>query len=425
VHGSLTQISALISQKAHKKQENFASFPRTWESRTRQGNAGGSLDPRVRGDDGLWSCFAGGVKIVAIALLVFLTPFSATAETAIRDLCDIQGARENRITGVGIVVGLMGTGDSAAAAIEAQKNVLERYGIDIQDLGSLSSKNIAICIVDAVLPPFSKEGTTIDVNVESILDAKSLEGGQLLETFLHGPGGGDTVYAIASGPVSLGGFNADTSAGTSVRSNHPTAGLIADGATVEHEVPASITDGERLTLLIRRPSFEAANEISLIINDAYGKGAASALSGGAVQVRIPQEKQRDLIAFIAELNKLRVEVEQPAVVVINERTGTIVVGGGVMVKPCQVAHGSLTVEISSTETAIPALPFTDADPIVIENVDLEVTEPEVSLMSVEGTSAAEVARSLNLLRLTPKDMIAIFEALHAAGALDARIKKIG
>jgi len=349
---------------------------------------------------------------------------SAWSASSIRDLCEVQGARENRITGVGIVVGLMGTGDGAAASIEAQKNVLERYGIDVKDLGSLSSKNIAICMVDAVLPPFAKEGTTIDVNVESVLDASSLEGGQLLETYLRGPGPGDTVYAVASGPVSLGGFNADTSAGTSVRSNHPTAGRIAGGAMIEQEVPASITDGERLTLLVRRPSFEAANEISQALDTAYGTNTATALSGGAVQVRIPPEKQRDLVAFIAELNKLRVDVEQPAVVVINERTGTIVVGGGVMIKPCQVAHGSLTVEISTTETAVPALPFTDADPLVVENEEIEVTEPEVSLMPVEGTSAAEVARSLNMLRLTPRDMIAIFQALHAAGALEAEIKKI-
>jgi flagellar P-ring protein FlgI len=363
-------------------------------------------------------------SVATLTLFALAFCLNTMAETAIRDLCDVQGARDNRITGVGIVVGLAGTGDGAAAAIEAQKNVLERYGIEIRDLGSLSSKNIAICMVDAVIPPFAKEGTTIDVNVEAFLDAKSLEGGQLLETYLRGPGESETVYAVASGPISLGGFNADTSAGTSVRNNHATVGRIAGGATIEEEVPASITDGERLTLLVRQPSFEAASGIATVLDDAYGDGTASALSGGAVQVRIPQGKQRDLIAFIAELNKLRVDVDLPAVVVINERTGTIVVGGGVMIKPCQVAHGSLTVEISSTEIPVPALPFTDADPIVVENEEVEVTEPEVSLMPVEGTSAAEVARSLNMLRLTPRDMIAIFQALHAAGALEAEIRKI-
>lgn len=345
----------------------------------------------------------------------------ASAEMAIRDLCSVQGARDNTLTGVGIVVGLRGTGDSAEAAITAQKNFLDRMGVDIQDLDTLSSKNIAICTVTATLPPFSKEGTSIDVTVQSLYDAKTLEGGQLLDTYLRGPVG-DTVYAVAGGAVSVGGFDSDVSAGSSVRSNHGTVGRIPNGAMIESEVPASITDGERLTLLVNRPSVEAADSIRRKINDAFGQGTAESLSGGAVGVRIPRDKQQDLIAFIAELNKLRVEVEQPAVVVINERTGTIVVGGDVMIKPCQVAHGSLTVEIASTRTPVPALPFTDADPIEVENADVEVTEPEVYLAPVEGTSAAEVAQALNMLRLTPRDMIAIFDAIHKAGALEAALE---
>ncbi|MBX3177837.1 MAG: flagellar basal body P-ring protein FlgI [Candidatus Hydrogenedentes bacterium] len=340
---------------------------------------------------------------------------------AIRDLCDVQGARDNTLTGVGIVVGLRGTGDSAEAAVTAQRNLLDRMGVEIQDIDALSSKNVAICTVTATLPPFAKEGTAIDVTVQSIYDAKSLEGGQLLDTFLRGPAG-DTVYAVASGPVSVGGFNTDISAGSSVRNNHGTVGRIPRGALVEHEVPASITDGERITLLVRRPSFEAADGIRQAIDRAYGPGTADALSGGAVKVRIPADERADLIKFIADLNKLRVDIAQKAVVVINERTGTIVVGGDVMIKPCQVAHGSLTVKIQSTRLPVPALPFTDADPIVVENADVEVEEPEVYLAPVQGTSAAEVAQALNALRLTPRDMIAIFDAIHKAGALEAALE---
>lgn len=358
----------------------------------------------------------------AVVLAMALTAAAGvSAEMAIRDLCSVQGARENSLTGVGIVVGLRGTGDSAEAAITAQKNLLDRMGVDIQDLDTLSSKNIAICTVTATLPPFSKEGTAIDVTVQSLYDAKTLEGGQLLDTYLRGPVG-DTVYAIASGPVSVGGFNTDVSAGTSVRQNHGTVGRIPDGAVIEQEVPASITDGERLTLLVRRPSVEAADGIRRIINEAYGEGTADSLSGGAVRVKIPAGKQSDLVAFIAEVNKLRVDVPQPAIVVINERTGTIVVGGDVMIRPCQVAHGSLTVEISNTRTPVPALPFSDSEPIVVENADVAVTEPEVYLAPVEGTSAAEVAQALNMLRLTPRDMIAIFDAMHKAGALEAALE---
>lgn len=355
------------------------------------------------------------------ALLTLVIGANTHAAMAIRDLCDVQGARDNTLSGVGIVVGLRGTGDSAEAAILAQKNVLDRLGLDIQDLDSLSSKNVAICTVTATLPPFSKEGTAIDVTVQSIYDAKTIEGGQLLETYLRGPSG-DTVYAVASGPVSVGGFDTDVSSGTSVRKNHGTVGRIPGGGMVETEVPASITDGERLTLLVKNPSFEAADGIRQQINLLYGEGTADALSGGAVRVKIPLEKQGDLIAFIAELNKLKVDVEQPAVVIINERTGTIVVGGDVMIKPCQVAHGSLTVKIATTATPVPALPFTDAEPIVVENADVEAEEPEVYLAPVQGTSAAEVAQALNSLRLTPRDMIAIFDAIHKAGALEAALE---
>lgn len=360
-------------------------------------------------------------RIAAIAGLFLILAGNSFGAMAIRDLCEVQGARNNTLSGVGVVVGLRGTGDSADAAITAQRNLLDRMGVDIQDIDSLSSDNIAICTVTATLPPFAKEGTAIDVTVQSLYDADTLEGGQLLDTYLRGPVG-DTVYAVAGGPVSVGGFNTDVSAGSSVRNNHGTVGRIPRGATVEHEVPASITDGERLTLLVRRPSFEAADGIRQVIDEAYGDGTAAALSGGAVQVRIPEDKQRDLIAFIAEVNKLRVDVVQPAVVVINERTGTIVVGGDVMIKPCQVAHGSLTVEIAATRTPVPALPFTDADPIVVEEADVEVTEPEVYLAPVQGTSAAEVAQALNALRLTPRDMIAIFDAIHKAGALEAELR---
>jgi len=356
-----------------------------------------------------------------IITMTLLAAGNAFAAMAIRDLCDVQGARNNTLTGVGIVVGLRGTGDSAEAAITAQRNLLDRLGVEIQDIDTLSSKNVAICTVTATLPPFSKEGTAIDVTVHSIYDAKSLEGGQLLDTYMRGPVG-ETVYAVAGGPISVGGFDTDVSAGSSVRNNHGTVGRIPGGATVEHEVPASITDGERLTLLVKRPSFEAADGIRRVVDETYGPGTADALSGGAVQIRIPKEEQQDLIAFVADLNKLRVDVAQKAIVVINERTGTIVVGGDVMIKPCQVAHGSLTVKIANTRTPVPALPFTDADPIVVENADVDVEEPEVYLAPVQGTSAAEVAQALNGLRLTPRDMIAIFDAINKAGALEAELE---
>ncbi len=360
-------------------------------------------------------------RCLPLALTVVLLAWPAAA-ARIGDLCEVQGVRGNILSGTGIIVGLNGTGDSAGAAVIALERMNERLGIDVDNLKELSSKNAAVVNVTAVIPAYAKEGTRIDVSVHSIYDAKSLEGGTLMETYLRGPGGSETVYAVAQGPVSIGGFNADAGGGTSVRQNHVTAGRIPMGAYVENEVPSTITDGERLVLLLKRPDINTASGIQESINQVYGNGAAEATGGGSVRVRIPPAEQSDLFGFIARLDTIDVTTTAPSKVVFNERTGTIVVGGNVMIKPCQVAHGSLTIKIATTPQVTPALSFTDADPVVTESVELEVEEPEVYLMPVEGTSAGDVAEALNRLRVTPRDMISIFQALREAGALEADLE---
>ncbi len=340
----------------------------------------------------------------------------------LRDLCEIQGARGNMLKGIGIVVGLSGTGDSAAAAVQAQERMLQRLGIDVMNTKLLSSSNSAIVMVTATIPAFAKEGTRIDVKVDSLYDCNSLEGGMLMETHLKGPGQGDTVYAVAQGPLSIGGFNADASGGTSVRQNHVTSGRIPMGAYVEHEVPSTITDGQRIMLMLKRPDFSAANEIQQAIDKVLATDAAIALGAGTVRVTIPEEDRGELVTFIARLQDIDVKTVQAARVVINERTGTIVVGGNVRIKPCQVAHGALTIRIATTPQVTPALSFTDANPVVTELTELEVEEQEAHLMPVEGASAAEVAQALNRLRVTPRDMISIFQALREAGSLEADLE---
>ena len=338
------------------------------------------------------------------------------------DLCEVQGARGNMLKGIGIVVGLAGTGDSAKNAITSQERMLDRMGIDVKDLKELSSKNSAVVIVTTEIPAFAKEGTQLDVKVDSLYDAESLEGGQLMETHLFGPGDNTTVYAVAQGPVSVGGFNADASGGTKVRKNHVTAGRVPMGAFVEREVPSRITDGQRITLLLKRPDFSTANAVQKAINGSYGMEVARALGGGTVNVTIPDAEVGDLVGFIGHLQEMEVQTGTPTSVVINERTGTIVVGGDVMIKPCQVAHGSLTIKIATTPEVSQPLPFTDSVPVVTETRDLEVVEDEGFLMPVEGTSAADVASALNRLRVTPRDMISIFQALRTAGALEANLE---
>jgi flagellar P-ring protein precursor FlgI len=358
---------------------------------------------------------------LAALLAAMLAPSGARA-ARVGDLCEVQGARENILSGIGIVVGLAGTGDSAKASIEALDRINRRLGVEGVDPKLIKTKNAAIVNVTATIPAYAKEGTRIDCMVHSLYDAKSLEGGTLLETYLRGPGASETVYAVAQGPVSIGGFNADAGGGTSVRKNHMTAGRVPMGAYVETEVPSTITDGERIVLLLKRPNFGTATAIQEAVNAKWGPEVATTTGGGSIQVRIPPPQQRDVFGFIAQLQDMNVTAQAPARIVFNERTGTIVVGSGVMITPCQVAHGSLTIKIATTPQVTPALPFTEAQPVVTESKDLEVEEPEAFLMPVEGTSAGEVAEALNRLRVTPRDMISIFQALREAGALDADLE---
>lgn len=361
-----------------------------------------------------------GIQILAVFLLL-----ASSAQAArIKDLCEIQGARENMLIGTGIVVGLAGTGDKASAAITAQQRVMERLGIAVDSVKELKSDNVAVVSVTASLPAFAKEGTRLDVMVESLYDCKSLEGGTLLETHLRGPGGAEEVYAVAQGPVSVGGFNAGTGGGGgSVRKNHTTAGRVPMGAHVEREAPSTITDGERLSLLLKRPDFITANNIRQAVDKAFQAGSAIALGAGTVQVRIPKTDQHDLVGFIARLQEIGVESDMGTRIVINERTGTIVVGDRVRIKSCQVAHGNLTIKIAAKPLVSQPAPLSKGETVKTEQQTLTaVEEQERFLNPVEGASAGEVASALNKLKVTPRDMISIFQALRESGALEADLE---
>ena len=237
--------------------------------------------------------------IVSIALALSMAVFAPAADASrIEELCEIQGARGNHLTGIGIMVGLAGTGDKAADAIRRQERLLERMDVDIARAGDLTSDNIAVVTVDALFPPFAKEGTRIDVRVNSLYDAESLEGGTLLETFLYGADG--EVYAVAQGAVSVGGFNADAG-GASVRLNHVTVGRIPMGAFIEREIPSTVLDGSKFTLLLKRPHFRNANTIREAIESTMGDGTASTLTPGAITIAIPEAQQNDWVAFVADL----------------------------------------------------------------------------------------------------------------------------
>ena len=363
------------------------------------------------------------VTVFAILLLAFLCATSDSFAATIKELSEVQGARGNVLHGVGFVVGLSGTGDGSQGTIAAQERVLERLGFDVTNLNQLAGENSAMVIVTATIPAFAKEGTRIDAQVASLSDAQSLEGGTLLLTQLQFPGTANkTVYAVVQGPISVGGFNVDASGGTGARNNHVTSGRIPMGAYVEQEVPSTITDGQRIVLLVKRPDFGVADAIQVAINNRYQTQAAMALGAGAIRVEIPQDKRDNLTAFIADLQTTLVNTLLSSRVVFNERTGTIVMGGDVVIKPCYVAHGSLTIRIATTPSVTPALSFTDAQPVVTNTADLIVETPPAVFMPIEGTSAGEVAEALNRLRVTPRDMISIFQALREQGALEADLE---
>lgn len=351
------------------------------------------------------------------ALSLGLAPVTEAAR--IKDLCEIQGARGNPLSGIGIITGLAGTGDNSEDAIRAQEQVLRRYGIEIDSRDDLSSSNVAIVTVTTIIPAFAKEGTRLDLQVQSIYDAQSLEGGTLMETMLRGIDG--EIYAVGQGSVSIGGFNADASGGNSVRNNHVTAGTIPMGAYVEREIPSRITDGERIMLLLTRPDFGTARNIQEALNTKVGAGSSSALGAGTVSVIIPPDERADLVGFIADIQEIDVDAEMRAKIVFNERTGTIVVGGNVRIQPCHVAHGGLTIKISSTPVVSQPLPFSDGFTVEAEETQVEVMEQDAALVPLGGVSAAEVAEGLNSLKVTPRDMISIFQALRKAGVLEAEL----
>jgi len=360
--------------------------------------------------------FGFSTALLFLALCIVCSEVSATR---IKNICEIQGARGNLINGIGIVVGLARTGDKAADAMRAQEEMLRRMGVQVEGRNTLSPKNVAIVTVTAVIPPFAKEGTRIDVQVSSLYDAKSLEGGTLMETFLQGVDG--EIYAVAQGAVSVGGFNV-SAGGSSVQKNHVTAGRIPMGAFVEREIPSTITDGERIMLLLKRPDFGTAENLQAAINRTFGPQTASAFGAGTVGVLIPESRRSNLVSFIAEVQNINVDVDARSSVIINERTGTVVVGGEVMIRPCHVAHGGLTIKITSVPLVSQPLPLSAGVTVEAEETFVEAEEIDARLMPLAGVSAAEVAEGLNRLKVTPRDIITIFQALRQAGVMDADLE---
>jgi flagellar P-ring protein precursor FlgI len=340
----------------------------------------------------------------------------------VRDLVMVSGARDNQLVGYGLVVGLAGDGDKDQAYTkQSVANMLQRYGINIP-ASTMSAKNVAVVMVTADIPAFMKPGTRLDVTVSSMGDAKSLQGGVLLQTPLLGADG--RVYAVAQGPTSIGGFAAGTEGGggATVQKNHPTVGQIIGGALVEREIPATVVRNNFLELLLREPDFTSASRLAEAINGKF-PDSSSALDSTTVRVELPEELEGSPVDFIARLEQIEVTPDTPARIIINERTGTIVATSRIRISNCAVSHGNLTITIASTLDVSQPNPLSQTgDTVVTPRTETKVTETKATLIALpELPTVEKVASALNALGVTPRDMMAIFQAMKQAGSLQAEL----
>jgi flagellar P-ring protein precursor FlgI len=356
----------------------------------------------------------------ALSLLVDLGA-SAQPVTRLKDVTSLQGAAPMPLLGYGLVVGLNKTGDRRQTIFSAQSlaSMLQRFGV-VVPADQIKIENVAAVLVTADLPPYSRPGTRLDVTASSIGDARSLQGGTLLATPLRG--GNGEVYALAQGALTLGGFGGGTG-GNSVQVNHLTVGRVPSGGVVQIGGGASLGPAEAVTLAVREPDFATAARVAEAINKSLGEAGARAMDASNVVVRVPEAYRTAVSDFMAKIEQLPVETDVEARVVINERTGTVVVGGHVRLGPAAVAHGNLSVRISTRFEVSQPAPFSrNGDTAVVPNEQVDVQEGTARLVALEeGTSLDAVVRALNVLGASPRDVIAIVQALSTAGALMAKI----
>lgn len=368
----------------------------------------------------LWGEAALALAFIVCCMLLFATQARADR---LKDIADVAGVRSNQLVGYGLVVGLDGTGDQTSQTpftIQTFKNMMAQFGITIPEGVTPQLKNVAAVSVHAKLPPFTKVGQTIDITVSSIGNAKSLRGGSLLMTPLKGVNG--AVYAIAQGNLVVGGFGAEGSDGSSITVNVPSVGRIPDGALVEREVQNPFVHGDALVFNLHRPDFTTAKRVTETINGLLGPGSAFALDAASVRVTAPHDVSHR-VTFLSVVENLEVRPgEAAAKVIINSRTGTIVIGQNVRVSPAAISHGSLTVTIKEDPQVSQPNPLADGNTVVVPDAEIEITEEANRMFLFEpGVTLDEIVRAVNQVGAAPGDLMAILEALKQAGALRAEI----
>ncbi len=366
--------------------------------------------------------------LAALTLLVCALTTAPAFAGRIKEIAAVQGVRTNQLTGFGLVVGLDGTGDQTTQmpyTSQGLNNYLQQLGITLPaaSISQLQLKNVAAVLVTAQLPAFARPGQTIDVNVSSVGNSKSLKGGMLITTPLKGADG--EVYALAQGNLIVGGAGA-SAGGSKVQINHLSAGRVPGGAQIERAVPTPLLEGDSITLGLEASDFQAARKVAQAINKKFGDNSARALDGRTVQVKAPRDAD-ERVSFIAEMEELQLESSVPsAKVVINSRTGSIVLNQSVTLGPCAIAHGNLSVSISSTPVISQPNPLsTGGQTVVAEKTNIQIRqEPGILIQVPAAPQLADVVRALNALGATPQDLLAILQAIKAAGALNAELEII-
>lgn len=365
------------------------------------------------------SAFAMGVVLGVAAL------FSGVlvAQERIKDIASVDGVRSNQLVGYGLVVGLDGTGDQTTQApftVQSLRNMLEQLGVTIPPNVNPQLRNAAAVTITAELPPFSKPGTRIDVTVSSIGNAGSLRGGTLLMAPLRGADG--QIYAVAQGNLVVGGLGVEGNDGSRISINVPSVGRIPNGATVEREVPTAFASGGDIRLNLNRPDFTTAQRMSESINASFGPGMAAPVDASTVRVRGPQDPGQR-VGFLSVLENLTVATaEPPARVIINSRTGTVVISNTVRVTPAAVSHGSLTVTITEGARVEQPAPLAGGETVVVPETDIDVAQDDNRMFLFDpGTTLDEIVRAVNNVGAAPGDLVAILEALREAGALRAEL----
>ncbi|SNS11628.1 MULTISPECIES: flagellar basal body P-ring protein FlgI [unclassified Azospirillum] len=358
------------------------------------------------------------------ALTVMLMPGTAGAQSRIKDIANIEGVRDNMLIGYGLVVGLNGTGDTINNSPFTEQSLigmLERLGVNVRG-DTIRTKNVAAVMVTATLPPFSSQGSRIDVSVAAMADSKNLLGGTLLVTPLLGADG--EVYAVAQGAVAVGGFSAQGAA-ASVTRGVPTNGRIAGGAIVEREIDFALSDLPFLRLSLRNPDFTTAMRTAEAINQQFGRNTAKAIDPAAVVIDVPMARKADLVSFIRDVEQLRVQPDQTARVVIDEASGVIVMGENVRISTVAIAQGNLTIRITETPQVSQPGPLSQGgQTTTVPRTNIQVDEGADKKLAVmpSGVSLQELVNNLNALGIGPRDMISILQSIKAAGALQAEIE---